>query len=250
MFKKFTPKGIFATCFLFSLFAVCVWNFPINNYDVKDFYKIEQEPYWYRKQQAKVKTEQLKEIYKGKRHKNYRELLLYEMMLTQTEAKDRLEFDKELLSINMEHNPDIIISIIDDYIELGMYEEALDVAKNTKLAKNSCFKESKTLGEAIACRTNVHYFSFVQAWYANEISCKIMKSACLDSPRYEQFKEDKDFYYDNQDLIERALDIETVKQQIQIRKNFEKREEEYHKKFLEKLQERRKLKGITPKPIM
>ncbi len=249
MFKNFTPKGIFATCFLFSLLLICIWNFPINNYDIKDFYEIEQEPYWYRKQYGKDTTERLKKIYKEKRHKNYRELLLYELMLAQTEAKDRLEFDKELLSIDMKYNPDIISSIIDDYIELGMYEEALDVAKNTKLAKDSCFKNSKTLGEAITCRTNIHYFSFIQAWYANEISCHITKGACYTTPVYSDYKEYKDYYYDNQKLIERALDIDTIKQQIKIRKDSEKREEEYHKKFLEKLQERRKLKGIASKPI-
>ena len=36
MFKKLTPKGIFATCFLFGSFAVCVWNIPIHNYDYEN----------------------------------------------------------------------------------------------------------------------------------------------------------------------------------------------------------------------
>ena len=208
MFKKFTPKGIFATCFLFGLFAVCVWNFPIHNYDYENeiYYSNYIFPPKYTQDYIDMETKYLLSRMAGKKDKDYLELLYSEIFALQSDAKSRLKYQQEYLSIDMEHNPDIVYSIITDYLIQGKYNEALNIANNTKLAKDSCYKKSKTLGEVAYCRANIHYIKFIKAWYANEISCHITQSACYDTRVYQQYKEYNDYSLNRRYLREHASD--------------------------------------------
>ncbi len=217
MFKKFTPKGIFATCFLLSLFAICVWNFPIHNYNYESIrysedFSADFSPVKYEQSYIDTETEYLTNLIKDKKDKDYLELVLLKIILLQHDINSKLKYTEELLAIDMEHDPSIVYGIITDYLLLEKYDKALEIAQNTKLAENSCYKKSKTIGEFAYCRANVHYIRFMKDWYANEISCHITKSACYETPVYQQYKKYNNFGgYNRKYLIEHASDKDYVK---------------------------------------
>ena len=212
MFKKFTPRGIFAACFIFGLFVICVWNFPIHNYDYDDIrYSYECFPTAYKQSYIDMETKYLTNLIKNKKDKDYKELVLNKIISLQSDINSRLKYAEELLAIDMAHDPSIVYSIITDYLLLEKYDKALEIAQNTKLAENSCYKKSKTVGEFAYCRANIHYIKFLKDWYANEISCHITKSACYDTLVYQQYKKNNNFDFNRQHLIEHASNRDYVK---------------------------------------
>lgn len=205
MFKKFTPKAIWATCFYLCLLFFCIWNFPIHNYG--DAYENKIEFYTPPlKGYTPKKDIDWRSIYliqmNGIKDKDYLEILYSRIIASNYDEESRHHDEQEYLSIDMEHNPDIVYCILIDYIDHGKQDEAIKIAQNTKLAKNSCYKTAKTLGEALSCKANITpLLNFLQDWYSNEISCYITKSYCYDAPIYKDYKGHSDYEFNKEDII-------------------------------------------------
>lgn len=207
MFKNWTLKDIFAALFISSLFVFCVWNFLIHNYDYD--YEVESTIYYlynpkYTQKVVDRNTKSLLRLIKDKKDKDYKELILTKVIYLQPDNRTQLKYAEELLSINMEHDPELIANIINIYLSEREYDKALDIAKHTKLAKDKCYKKSQVLGEVASCKANIHYLHFLQDWYFNAISCNIIKSKCNEAPIYQQYIEDINYTIDRQKLLERV----------------------------------------------
>lgn len=205
MFKKFTPKAIGTTCFYLCLLFWGIWNFPIHHYA----YDYENEIEFYTpplKGYTPKKDIDWRSIYliqmNGKKDKDYLEILYSRIIASSYDEESRHKYEQEYLSVDMKHNPDIVYCILIDYIEHGKQDDAIKIAQNTKLAKNSCYKTAKTLGEALSCKANITpLLNFLQDWYSNEISCYITKSYCSYPPIYKDYTGHSDYEFNKKDII-------------------------------------------------
>ncbi len=203
--KKY--KKLILCVLLWLIICLCIiWNFPIHNYNIEDFSNKNIVPLELNKNEIALQTKYLEKLGNERKDKDYKEILLDKIISIQTDKGDRQKYIKELLALDINHNPDIIYFIIEDYKKQGKYDEALQIAKNIKLAKNRCYKESKFLGQAISCNINMPFINFTRDWYSNWISCNFTKSACYDYPIYQQYKYNnkikRNYNFNRKNLIE------------------------------------------------